>query len=136
MTGSVWAGGPSNVLTSKLVKEIALSDMVSNMLAQIDVAYFRVFAPFRMTGLYASVKPVNSSGICTVDMNLNGVSLLSTKLTIDANESDSRTAAAPYVLVGGVVFKDFAIGDEVVFDIDTVGVNGKGLVVYILGFDL
>jgi len=138
MSGSVFAGGPGNVLTSKLVKEIALSDMITALANTVDAGYFRVYAPFRVLVFYASVRTVSSSGVVTVDINVNGVSILSTKLTIDANEKDNTTAAIPYVLVGSPApaFYDFIVGQEVTFDIDTSGTGAKGLVLYMVGFDI
>ena len=99
---------------------------------------FTVFAPFRVTGLFSSIFVVSSAGLPTVDVNRAGVSLLTTKLTIDANEKDSSTAATSYAWVGSPApaFMDFAVGDVISFDIDVGGTGAKGLIVYMLGFDL
>ena len=52
--------------------------------------------PFAMTltGVRASVNTASSSGAPAVDINEEGTSVLSTKLTIDAGEKTSLTAAA------------------------------------------
>jgi len=136
MSGSVWVGGPGNVLTSKLVKEIALTDMLSAILVQTGVGYFRVYQPFRVNTFIISLFNVSTAGIVTVDINVNTVSILTTKLTIDINEKDSTTAAVPYALTGSANFYDFAAGQEVSFDVDVTGTGCKGLVAYMIGFDL
>jgi len=139
MSATIWnPGGTSGALTSKLVKEIALTDMTTVLIASILVAYFRVYAPFRTLALYASLSSVSTSGVVTVDVNVNGTSILATKLTIDANEKNSVDAAIPYVFVGSPApaFHDFDVGSEVTFDIDTGGTGAKALVAYFLGFDL
>lgn len=73
--------------------------------------------------------PTGSSII--VDINQNGTSILSTKLSIDAGEKTSTTASVPVV-----IFTDSLIDDaEITFDIDQVGstVAGKGLKIYLIG---
>jgi hypothetical protein len=65
-----------------------------------------------------------------VDINEEGTSILSTKLTIDNTEKSSATAATPPVI------SDTALGDdaEITIDIDQIG-NGtaKGLKVMLIG---
>ena len=53
-----------------------------------------------------------------------------TKLTIDANEKTSTTAATPYV------FSDTSIADdaEMTIDIDVAGTGAKGLKVILYGY--
>jgi hypothetical protein len=82
-----------------------------------------------VTGVRASVNTVSSSGVVTVDINEAGTTILSTKLTIDANEKTSVTAAA------AAVISDAALADdaEITFDIDTAGTGAKGLKVWVFG---
>ena len=82
-------------------------------------------APFAMTllGVRASLSTASSSGIPTVDINKNGTTILSTKLTIDANEKTSVTAATAAVISGTSIAND----DELTFDIDVAGTGAKGL---------
>jgi hypothetical protein len=86
-------------------------------------------APHAMTvkDLRASLTTVSSSGIPTVDINEGGTTIISTKLTIDASEKTSTTAAAAFVL------SDSAIADdaEITFDIDVAGTGATGLKVKI-----
>jgi hypothetical protein len=71
-----------------------------------------------------------SGTIFTVDINESGVSILSTKLTIDNTEKTSVTAATPAVI------SDTAIGDdsEITIDVDQIGDGtAKGLIVTLIG---
>lgn len=88
--------------------------------------------PFRLTDVRAGLTVAQASGsIFTVDVNKDGASILSTKLTIDNTELTSRTAATRYVMSDTYL----AEGSKVSFDIDQVG-NGsaKGLVVTLYGY--
>lgn len=84
-------------------------------------------------GLYASLAVAQAAGsIFTVDVNRNGISILSTKLTIDNTEKTTKTAAtaAVYVAGGDVLYA----GDEITIDVDQVGTAlAKGLRVYLVG---
>ncbi|WP_414612264.1 phage tail fiber protein [Stenotrophomonas pavanii] len=84
-------------------------------------------------GIYATLAVAQASGVVlTVDVNRNGTSILSTRLTFDNNERSTLTAAIPPVLIaGGEVL---AKGDEITIDVDQVGnANAKGLRVYLVG---
>jgi hypothetical protein len=67
--------------------------------------------------------------VVTVDVNDGGATMLSTKLTVDANEKTSTTAATPAVLSDTTVANDA----ELTFDIDTAGTGAKGLKVWLYG---
>jgi hypothetical protein len=73
----------------------------------------------------ASLNTASSSGIPTVDINEAGTTILSTKLTIDANEKTSTTAATAAVISDSTIADDA----EITFDIDTAGTGAKGLIV-------
>jgi hypothetical protein len=66
-----------------------------------------------------------------VDINVNGTSILSTKLSIDATETTSITAAVPAVI------SDSSLADDAVIriDIDQIGAAaaGTGLKVWLIG---
>ncbi len=76
---------------------------------------------------------VSSSGLPTVQIRnvTDSVDMLSTKLSIDANEYTSLTAAAPAVIDGSK--DDVAEGDRLAIDCDIAGTGTKGLRVT-LGF--
>jgi hypothetical protein len=77
----------------------------------------------------ASVSTNSSSGAVNVMIRRrrSGVNadMLSTALTIDANESDSATAATPYVI--NTSNDDVLQGDQIYVDIDGAGTGAKGL---------
>lgn len=82
-------------------------------------------------GVRASLKTAQASGsIFTVDINENGSSILSTKLTIDNTETTSLTAATPPVI------SDTSLADDAVItvDIDQIGASGaSGLKIALIG---
>jgi hypothetical protein len=88
--------------------------------------------PYAMTvnDVRASVNDPPTGSVLTVDINEGGSSILSTKLTIDATEETSETAAA------AAVISDSALADdaEITIDIDTIGSTnpGKGLKVMLI----
>ena len=84
-------------------------------------------------GIYASLAVAQATGsVVTVDVNRNGTSILSTKLTFDNNEKTTKTAATPPVFdTGGTILY---AGDEITIDVDQIGTaNAKGLTVYLVG---
>ncbi|MBH1637326.1 hypothetical protein I5U65_19760 [Stenotrophomonas maltophilia] len=84
-------------------------------------------------GIFATLETAQTAGVVlTVDVNRNGTSILSTKLTFDNNERSTTTAATPPVLeTGGNIL---AKGDEITIDVDQVGTAAaKGLRVYLVG---
>jgi hypothetical protein len=107
---------------------IACSDETTDITTGTAKVTFR--APFAMTitGVRASLATASSSGTPTVDINEAGVSILGTKLSIDANEKTSTTAASAATIT------DTAIADdaEITIDIDAAGTGAKGLKVTIL----
>jgi len=85
-------------------------------------------APFAMTVIEvrASLNTAGTtSGITTIDINENGTSILSTKLTIDLTEKTSVTATIPAVISDATIADDA----EISIDVDTVsgGATEKGL---------
>lgn len=108
---------------------IACSDLTTDLTTGTTKGYFR--APFAMENLTfrASLVDASSSGAVTVDINKNGSTILSTKLTIDATEKTSTTAATPYVATSTTCADD----DEYTVDIDVAGTDAKGLIVWFIG---
>lgn len=84
-------------------------------------------------GCYATLAVAQAAGVVvTVDVNRNGTSILSTKLTFDNTERTTATAATPAVFAAGgnVLYA----GDEITVDVDQIGTAlAKGLVVYLVG---
>jgi hypothetical protein len=77
----------------------------------------------------ASLATASTSGIPTVDINVGGTSILTNKLTIDANELTSTTAATAATLTNNPT--NVSDDAEITFDIDTAGTGAKGLKVTI-----
>lgn len=95
-------------------------------------AYWRV--PSTLNGMdlvsvAAALTAVSSSGIPTVQIHnlTQAADMLTTKLTIDASETDSSTAAAAAVI--DTANDDVATGDMLRIDIDVAGTGAKGLMV-------
>ena len=110
---------------------IAASDETSALTVGTNKVTFRMPYAFTLTAIRASLTTAQASGsIFTVDVNENGVSVLSTKLTIDNTEKSSVTAAT------AAVISDSSLADdaEITIDIDQIG-NGSatGLKVILIG---
>jgi hypothetical protein len=105
------------------------NDLTTDITTGTGKAYFRAPYAFTVTEVRASLIDASSSGIVTVDINENGSTILSTKLSIDASENTSLTAATPPVI------SDSAIADDAVItiDIDNAGTDARGLIVTIKG---
>lgn len=110
---------------------IAISDLVNPLTAGTGKAYFRMPHAMTLTAVRASLKTAQYSGsLVTIDINENGSSILSTKLTIDNNEKTSVTALTPAVI------SDSSLADdaEMIFDVDVVGDGSAiGGVVWLIG---
>lgn len=122
------AGDVARVIESII---IAASDETTALTAGNAKVTFRMPYAFTLAAVRASLAVVQSSGpIFTVDINENGSSILSTKLTIDNGEKSSTTAAT------AAVISDFSLNDdaEITIDIDQIG-NGSaaGLKVILIG---
>jgi len=104
---------------------VALSDETTAITT--GTAKVTMRAPFAMTLVQiprASLSTASSSGNPTVDINEGGTSILgANKLSIDANEKTSTTAATATTLADSSIADDA----ELTFDIDVAGTDAKGL---------
>lgn len=84
---------------------------------------------YDLTGVAATLTDASTSGIPTFQIhNVTGAAdMLSTALTIDANEKTSRTAATAAVI--DTANDDVSVGDIVRFDCDVAGTGAKGLTI-------
>jgi hypothetical protein len=124
--------GLGNLATATTINEyigIAVSDETTAITTGNAKVTFRMPFAMTLTAVRANLNTASSSGTPTVDINEGGVSILSTKLTIDANELTSTTAAS------AAVISDSALADdaEITIDIDTAGTGAKGLKVWLIG---
>lgn len=79
----------------------------------------------------AGVSTVASSGTTQVQIRKVGVGdLLTTKISIDAGEKNSKDAATQPVIDTGTI-SDLAWGDHLAIDVDSAGVGAKGLAVIV-----
>jgi hypothetical protein len=111
---------------------IACSDETSSLTASAGKVTFRMPYDMTLTAVpKASLTTAQGAGnTFTVDINVNGTSILSTKLTIDNGEKTSATAAAAAVLSSTALSED----DEITIDIDQIGDGtATGLKVYLVG---
>ncbi|PKR57512.1 hypothetical protein [Thalassospira lohafexi] len=110
---------------------IAVSDEQSDLSTGTGKVTFRMPYAFTLTGVRASVSTAPTGAALTVDVNEAGTSVLSTKLTIDAGEKTSITAATPAVISDASLADD----SEMTIDIDAVGstIAGAGLKIVLIG---
>jgi len=111
---------------------VACSDETTALTTGTAKVTFRSPCAFTLTGVRASVTTAPTGAtLLTVDINQNGTSVISTKLTFDASEKTTLTAATPAVISN----RDIANDAELTIDIDAVGstVAGAGLKVTLLG---
>jgi len=123
------ANGTPPVFTQSII--IACSDETTPLVVGTNVVTFRMPYAFTLSAVRASVTTAPTGSTLDVDINEGGVSILSTKITIDATEKTSTTAAVPPVI------SDTALADdaEITIDLDAVGstIAGTGLKVYLIG---
>lgn len=122
-TGLVWQGSPE-------VIAIAVSDEETALTTGTAKVTFRMPFAMTVTAVRASLTTASTSGNPTFDINEGGTSILgANKLSIDANEKTSTTAAT------ATTISDSALADdaEITIDIDTAGTGAKGAKVYLIG---
>lgn len=111
---------------------VACSDETTALTTGTAKVTFRMPYAMTLTAVRASVTTAPTGSVLTVDINEGGTTILSTKITIDATEKTSTTAATPPVI------SDTALADdsEITIDIDTVGstIAGAGLKVTLIGY--
>lgn len=111
---------------------IPCSDETTALTTGTAKATFRMPYGFVLSDIRASLSTAQASGnIFTVDVNANGTSVLTTKLTVDNGEKTSVTAATPKVVSAYGIIDDA----EVTVDIDQIGDStAKGLKVNLVGY--
>lgn len=117
--------------TFPVVVGFALSDETTAITTGTGKLTWRAPYAFSLTSTRAQVNTASSSGLPTVNIKKNGTTIFSTKLTIDANEKTSVTAATAAVLSSSPT--SIADDDEITFDIDVAGTGAKGLKCYLYG---
>lgn len=124
---------PTITATAVRVIQILVSDPNGVAITTGDgKAYIRINSilnNWNLTAVAANVITVSSVGDPTIQINnvTQAADMLSTKLTIDAGEHDSKDATIPAVI--DLANDDVATGDELRIDIDVAGTGAKGLIV-------
>ena len=110
---------------------VAVSNELTALAPGTGKLTFRMPYAMTLSEVRASVKTAPTGANLIVDINLGGVSILSTRLSIDAGEKTSTTAATPPAISNPTLTDD----GEITVDIDQVGatVAGTGLKVVFLG---
>ena len=101
----------------------ALSDETTPLTSGTQKLTVRAPFTFSITSVRASLTTASNSGAVITDINVNGVSILSSLLSIDANEKTSTTAATAATIASPSVTTD----TEITFDIDNAGTGASGL---------
>lgn len=109
----------------------AVSDETTALVAVPSVIKFRAPRQFTLTEVRASVSTAPTGADLVIDINKNGTTVLSTKLSIDDGQSTSTTATVPAVISDSSITDDA----EITIDIDQVGstVAGSGLKIWLKG---
>lgn len=131
----VQSGGNVKALLASVITQsfiVAASDLTTAITTGTSKAYFPMPYAFTVTEVMATLLTAQASGsIFTVDINENGTSILSTKLTIDNTETSSLTAATQPVISDASLAK----GGVITIDVDQVGASGAlGLIVTVVGY--
>lgn len=126
---------PLGVATKQLIDKqaevvaFAVSDEETAITTGATKITFRMPFAMTLTAIRASFATAGTTA-STIDVNLNGVTVMAvTKLTVDANEKTSETAAVEEVISVSALTDD----GEITVDIDTAGTGAKGLKLYLIG---
>lgn len=121
-TGLKWQG-------QQEVIAVAISDETTALTTGNAKVTFRMPFAMTLTAVRASLTTASTSGLPTFDINEGGATILSTKITIDANELTSTTAATQPVI------SDSSLADDaqITIDVDVSGTGAKGAKVYLIG---
>lgn len=110
---------------------IACSDETTAITTGTAKVTFRMPYAFTLSAVRASVTTAPTGSTIIIDINEGGATILSTKLSIDASEKTSTTAAS------AAVISDTSLADdaEITIDFDQVGstIAGAGVKVYLIG---
>ena len=110
---------------------LAASDETTALTVGTGKVEFRMPFAFTLTRVKASATTAPVGSTLIVDINEAGTTILSTKLTLDAGEKTSDTAAA-------AVISDASLANDsiITIDVDQIGSStaGAGLKVYLEGY--
>ena len=125
VTAGLPAWEDAGSLTHNVVVTFACGDETTAISATGQVLSFRM--PFAMTlnagiaGVKGSLVTAGTGALLTCDINESGSTILSTKLTFDATETTTTTAATP------VVISDVNLADDAIITVDIDQLDGGGV---------
>lgn len=111
---------------------IAAGDETTPLTVGTNKVTFRLPYKMTITGVRATLTTAQTVGDqLTIDINANGASILSTRITIDNTEKTSVTATTPPVIASPNQADDV----EITVDVDQVGssADAAGLKIWIIG---
>jgi hypothetical protein len=125
-----FGNGTGTILLSGKGVTIKVVDAATALSTGSAKANFRIppeVSGLKVTGVFAHVYTASSSGLPTINFTGTAFSgnLLSTNLTIDANETDSATAATAYVI--DTSKNSVTTSDVLSIDVTGAGTGTKGL---------
>lgn len=131
LTNKTIAAGSNTLTGLPVAMTVAVSDETTDLTTGTAKITFRMPFAVTLTDIRASVTTAPVGSTLVVDVNEGGTTILSTKLSIDASEKTSETAATAPVI------SDSALADdaEITIDIDQIGSTtaGAGLKVTFIG---
>jgi hypothetical protein len=122
----------SSTIQVQEVIQAACSDENTAITVGTAKVTFRMPYAMTLTSVRASLSTAQTSGtIFTIDVNQGGVSIFSTRPTIDNGEKTTTTAATPSVLSTTALTDDA----EITVDVDQIGDStAKGLKITLIGY--
>ncbi len=131
--GNLIVKGEADIRRVVIVKVIDDATALTTGDAKAQFAIPAELDGMNLVSVGAHVYTVSSSGLPTVQVRnvTQSADMLSTRITIDANETDSSTAAGAAAI--DTTNDDVAVGDAIAIDVDVAGTGTKGLEVR-LGF--
>lgn len=132
-SSSTWMGdGTWSSLPLQETMIVAISDETTNLTTGTAKVTFHMPYAFNITKIKAGLTASSSSGLPTFDLNDDGVSVFTTRVTVDTLEFFSDTATTPSALTSTPL--SVAAGSKMTIDIDTAGTGAKGAKLYIIGY--
>ncbi len=135
LSNGLWYAAPAGAAPPGTQIEsfmVACSDESTAITAGTGKLTFRMPYAYVLTAVRASVKDAPTGAAIIIDINEEGATILSTKLSIDVSEKTSVSAATPPVI------SDASLADdaEITIDFDQVGstIAGTGVKVTFIGY--
>jgi len=107
---------------------LSCSDLTTSLIATTSAGYVNALYAANVVAVRASLLTASTAGEVEIDIKVNGTSILSTPLTIDADETTSLDAAVP----AAIATPELAEDDVITIDIVSPGTGAKGLIVSLL----